>query len=269
MSRIKELPEQEIIKQYNEGISLRELGVKYNTDKDVIKRRLVKYGIKLRSLSEANRIYSVDENIFNKIDSHEKAYWLGFIASDGSICEGQLKIGLSFKDFSHLEKFRAFMKSEHPIHIYYPIVKGKKHKSCEISIGSQKIVTDLLKLNVGNKKSFTLEPSKIKKNYLNSYLRGIIDGDGSFSVDKLEQIRLNVISSLPMCQFIMDALVENCDIKPTKICEEKRSPGMYYCYFGGNNKIKSIIDFLYQDAKIYLDRKEIIIRKHYEKEKES
>jgi hypothetical protein len=264
MPERKLLPEQEIITLYNEGVSLRDLAKKYNVDKGVIKKRLIKHNIKLRTLSEANRIYSLDENIFHKIDSHEKAYWLGFIASDGSIYNNSLKIGLSFKDFAHLEKFRAFLKAEHPIHTYYPIVKGKKYKSCEFSIRSDVMIADLLKLNIGTNKSMTLEPAPIKIRYFNSYILGIVDGDGCFSVDKLGQMKMNIISSLPICQFIMDVLVEHCNITPTKIGKEKRSEGMNYCYFGGNIKVKSIVDFLYRDASVCLDRKRNIVRIHYE-----
>lgn len=266
MSGFRKLPEEEIVKLYNEGASARELAKKYNIDKASIKRRLLKHGVKLRSLSEANRIYSFDENIFSKIDSHEKAYWLGFIASDGSIYGNSLRVALSFKDLDHLEKFRNFLKAEHPIHTYYPIVRGKKYKSCEISVHSDKIVGDLLKLNIGNKKSITLQPSPIKQKYINSYLLGVVDGDGCFSVNKRGQMLLNIISSLPMCQFIMNVLVEECDIKPTKIGDEKRSPGMHYCYFGGNDKVKSIIDFLYRDAYVCLDRKFNIVKEHYQYE---
>jgi hypothetical protein len=259
------LPELEIVALYNEGFSLRDLAKKYNVDKGVIKKRLLQHDTKLRTLSEANRTYSFDENIFHKIDSHEKAYWLGFIASDGSIYHNTLKIGLSFKDFTHLEKFRTFLKAEHPIHTYYPIVKGKKYKSCEFSIRSDIMIADLLKLNIGANKSMTLEPAPLKTKYLNSYLLGIVDGDGCFSVDKLGQMKMNIISSLPMCQFIMDTLVKHCDITPTKIGEEKRSKGMNYCYFGGNNKVKSIVDYLYQDTQVWLERKRNIVRDHFER----
>lgn len=263
MTDIKILPEPEIIKLYNEGLSLRDLAKKYDVDKGVIKRRLIKNNIKLRNLSEVNRIYSFDESIFHKIDSHEKAYWLGFIAADGSVCGNSLKIGLSFRDFSHLEKFKRFLKAEHPIHTYYPVVKGKKYKSCEFSVRSDIMIADLLKLNITNNKSATLQPAQIKDKYLNSYILGVVDGDGCFSVDKLGQMKINIISSLPMCQFIMNTLAKHCNITPTKILEEKRSEGMNYCYFGGNNKTKSIIDFLYSDAQVWLDRKRTITENHF------
>ena len=265
MPELKILPETEIITLYNEGESLRDLAKKYNVDKGLIKRRLLKHNIVLRTLSEANRIYSLDESIFHKIDSHEKAYWLGFIAADGNVCNNALKIGLSSKDTEHLKKFKAFLKSDHPIHIYHPKVKGKVYESCEFSVRSDRIVADLLKLNITANKSKTLIPAALKSKYLSSYILGIIDGDGCFYLDKKGQMHLSIVGSLPIIQFIMDTLVKECDITATKITEHKSGDGVYLSYFGGNNKIKSIVDFLYQNTEVWLDRKRNIVRDHFER----
>lgn len=259
----RDLPEETIVKLYVEGRSLRDLSKLYCIDKGAIKSRLLANNVVLRTLSEANRIYSVNETIFENIDSHEKAYWLGFITSDGSIYRDSLRIGLSSKDYNHLEKFRNFMESSHPIKTCYPIVKGKKYESCEISITSNNLLVDLARLDVFPNKSKTVQPAPISKEFYNSYILGMIDGDGCFHIDSTGQAKLNIISSLAMCQFIMDILVHECKITPTKIIEEKRSPGMNYCYFGGNLKVKKIVDFLYKDSDTYLDRKFNIVNTHF------
>ena len=56
-----------------------------------------------------------NENIFDIIDTEEKAYWLGFIFADGYIetpkpnMKYTFEICLSCKDKHHLEKFNIFM----------------------------------------------------------------------------------------------------------------------------------------------------------------
>lgn len=260
---ITELQEIEICKSYNAGSSLREIAVFYQVDKGTIKRKLIKNDIKLRSLSEANRIYFFDENLFHNIDSHEKAYWLGFIAADGNVCNNTLKIGLSSKDIKHLEKFRLFLKSNHPIHIYHPKIKNKIYESCEFSVRSAQVIADLLRLNITSNKSKTLIPSEIKQEYINSYILGVVDGDGCFYLDKRGQMHLSIVGSLSMIRFIMDVLVKECNITATKITEYKSGSNVYTCYFGGNNKIKSIVDYLYRDTKIYLERKRNIVKDHF------
>jgi len=260
MSKITELQEIEILKLYQDGTSLRSLAVLYNIDRGVIKRRLIKYGVKLRTLSEANMIYSFDESIFNKIDSHEKAYWLGFISADGNVYKNRLKIGLSVKDINHLELFKRFLKSDHSVSLFYPKVNGKIYESCEFSVRSDKLIFDLLQLNVTPNKSKTLIPANIDPQYFNSYILGIIDGDGCFHLNKKGQMTCNVTGSLEIINFIMNTLVKNCNITKTKIFEAKPGMNVYTCYLGGNNKVKKIVSFLYKDSPIFLKRKHDIIK---------
>ncbi len=106
-----------------------------------------------------------------------------------------------------------------------------------------------------------MQPPLIDEKYYNSYILGLIDGDGCFSFDKKGQAHLNIIGSLAICKFVMDILMKNSGISETKILEEKRSPGTYYCYFGGNNKINNIVNFIYRDSSVFLERKRIIVER--------
>jgi len=263
MKKIDHKEELKIVSFYQNGSSLRGLCKLYKKNLKFIKKCLLKHNVQFRTLSEANRIYSVDESIFENIDSHEKAYWLGFLAADGSINGNRIKIGLSIKDKDHIILFKNFLKSEHKIKEYHPFVKGKKYHSCEIMITSTKIVEDLKKLNITENKSSTLEIPKINEEYYSSYLLGLFDGDGGFSVDKKLQMKSYLISSYNICKFTIAILSTNCNITETKITKEKRSEAMYYCYFGGNLKCKNIINFLYKNSTIFLKRKRELINNHY------
>ena len=44
-----------------------------------------KYNLPVRSNKINSRKYNLNQNYFENIDSHEKAYWLGFIYVDGYI----------------------------------------------------------------------------------------------------------------------------------------------------------------------------------------
>ena len=52
-----------------------------------------------------------DNTVFDKIDTEEKAYWLGFIVADGylNINKHMLRIKLGNRDRSHLIKFIKFV----------------------------------------------------------------------------------------------------------------------------------------------------------------
>ena len=60
---------------------------KYGVWSNAINGLLRRRGIKIRERGEAHRIYPINENFFNNIDSEEKAYTLGLFYADGSVNE--------------------------------------------------------------------------------------------------------------------------------------------------------------------------------------
>lgn len=96
--------------------------------------------------------YQVNENYFEKIDSEEKAYWLGFLYADGNVRmhknkSGILKLKLKQSDKKHIEKFSKCLNSNYPIKSGIEIIKnkGKEYKCYHstINIYNTKLVKDL------------------------------------------------------------------------------------------------------------------------------
>ena len=91
-------------------ISLTKIAKREGTTRQTLAKYFKKMGIEV--INKQNRT-KFDANIFDKIDSEEKAYWLGFIFADGSIRshkEGEksaytLEISLKGSDYEHLIKF--------------------------------------------------------------------------------------------------------------------------------------------------------------------
>lgn len=61
-----------------------------------------------------HNLSKIDENIFNKIDTEEKAYWLGFLYADGYVSKNRnnIELSLSSIDKNHIIKFNKFMKGD-------------------------------------------------------------------------------------------------------------------------------------------------------------
>lgn len=116
------------------------------------------------------------ENIFNKIDTKEKAYWLGFLMADGYITLTRgVVLNLSIKDIDQLKKFLLFTGSNTKISIV-------KRKSIQVMGGvySKKIVKDLTKYGCISPKTFNIRLPNFKKESLNlAFILGYYDGDGS------------------------------------------------------------------------------------------
>src|SRR5712692_8683456 len=79
----------DMVTAYQQGESAQSIARRYGTSYQVILPVLVKQGVTLRSLREANKRQTCNERYFRVIDTEEKAYWLGFITADGCITKGK------------------------------------------------------------------------------------------------------------------------------------------------------------------------------------
>ena len=74
---------EEIINLYvNHNYTQKSLSEKYGVSRSVIKRILQENFVDIRKTTTK---YTANYDIFEDIDSPEKAYWLGFLAADGCV----------------------------------------------------------------------------------------------------------------------------------------------------------------------------------------
>lgn len=179
--------EKEIIKLYQEGNSLAKVGKRFKCDPTTVKNILKAYNIQTRNLSQARRNYlnyTINENCFASIDNPDSAYWLGVMYSDGFISKtnqytNYFGITIHEKDSEWLERFKEFLQYNGEIKHYIATTTYSKNTPiAKLIIGNNKIVSDLEKLGVVEHKTFQLSHLP-KINYLDDFIRGYIDGDGS------------------------------------------------------------------------------------------
>lgn len=188
---------------------------------------------------------------FEKIDTEEKAYWLGFLYADGSVGskEDKIELGLSEKDLKHIEKFKNFMN------ITNKISYRKNTKSYRISFRSIKCKQDLINKGCVPKKSLVLKfpnENQVPKELIKHFIRGYFDGDGWFTnTEKCFQI--GIIGTENFIKGFLDT-VENIN-KENKIFKVHREDGAKRYMFGSYNDVLNFLNWIYKDSKIYLDRK--------------
>lgn len=134
-----------------------------------------------------SRKYSVNDCAFDDI-SNEVAYWLGFIAADGSIVKNTLRFVLNRQDRNHLDRFMEFLNSDYTVHnhtAYYIDTDGIKHcfDACNCKITSEHIVETLSKYGIIQRKKYSDIDflSYIPSEYKLDFVVGFFDGDGSVS----------------------------------------------------------------------------------------
>lgn len=193
-------------------------------------------------------------NFFEKIDTEEKAYWLGFIAADGNIRKDMLvcSISLQRRDRQHLEKLSSIFEN------YYKIKDNDREYPCStIRVYSKKCCEDLFQYGVTPNKSLTLnvKTDLIPQELVPHYIRGYFDGDGSIycshpnrtSGYNYDEWGCNFVGTYQDLFFFKEYLsLSNKIVKKGKI---------YELDINGTKKAYDALKKIYENATIYLDRK--------------
>ena len=206
-------------------------------------------------------------NNFFKDESAESFYLAGFIAADGSVQYRKyskiLKITLSKKDIDHLEKIKKILESNHPIK-EYTVKKSKlvdsNHECVELQIANKNIVEDLAKFNIipNKTKIYEMPEWLLSHQFLNHFMRGYFDGDGTITYcglgkgRKILQLNFSILGTEKFIQQYREILSKNCNTNCVKIINHH---SIYKIGYSGNNIVKNIYDFLYKDQTICLQRK--------------
>lgn len=222
----------------NEGHSVEKIGEIYNVSCSVIYRVFREH-----SIDTSQYRCDINENYFAKIDTREKAYWLGFILADGCVHKNNLIIGLQRGDYLHLKKFADDIGSSHKISI--------RDDGVSICISNKKIVEDLKKYGVVPRKSLIVMPYlDIAPEFEADLWRGWIDGDGSIGITRDGKIWFSFLGTMPVCNALKDWCLKYIDSKA-----KVRKYSSVYTFSLSTSKAVPIIRVLYKDAPIYLTRK--------------
>lgn len=263
----KELSQEQIdhvLELYKEGYGTPYIEKRTNLKRYTIDKILKSNGIQKRDNKHKGRRYSYNENFFEKIDTEEKAYWLGFIYADGYIAKRKqgshvLGITISIKDVKHLELFKEHIEATYPIRRYESHTAYNSSDYVRIELIGDKIVDDIQKLGVHfNKTTILTFPTErqVPQYLLHHFVRGYMDGDGYVSRCGYG----GKILKLGFCgtKEFLEGLQERMQLSKNKIGQNKREAernvNNYYLDYS-SLKAKKLGNTLYEDATIYLKRK--------------
>lgn len=203
----------------------------------------------------------VDESYFEKW-TPDMAYILGFIIADGCIVQGTykgysdtLKFGVQLKDKDILEKIKSQLKAMHTISTF--------KNAAFFSISSQTMVNDLKNLGITHRKSLNENVPIMPPQYTKHFIRGIVDGDGSIWQDKRSYPTLSISGGENILRFIRDHFFIKFRLYSilTKQSYSKKVRRYLYQISYRANSAKTLINYLYKDATMYLDRKYYLAHK--------
>ena len=235
-----------------------------------------------------NKIYQMNENYFSEINSHEKAYILGFIYADGCVKCGPKRYTLEISQNGErkdvLEKIVKALDSNIPIKEYIT-------NKFSILFSSKQIAQDLVKLGAVPNKSLILQfPTKeqVPEEFLSSFILGCFDGDGCVWNGKrkkmlvknekkpgtmreriVHNVKFTYTGNVDFVSALQDCLV-NLGIvnKKTKLNFSKANdPNNNTCNrvctmeYSGRKQMRKLYEYMYSNSPIWCEEKKLKFEK--------
>lgn len=249
------------IKLYEQYHNVSKVAKELNISASTVIKRFKKLGIQI----DSHPHLKFDEHAFDKIDSEEKAYWLGFIYADGYVriqkdtdkhARYDFELSLSKHDIDHLYKFDKFMKSNTSnVKVGVSKVNGKEFERCRWSVGNKNLWTQLNNKGVVPQKSLILTfptENQVPKEFQKAFIRGYFDGDGSVSTKETSKSVLSV--QLIGTQAFLEKVLEILNISANVHLVNSISQKTYHISLA-IQKGTNFLNQIYSNATIYLDRK--------------
>ncbi len=264
---LTEKQQEEIVKMYQQGMSLRAIAGKSTISYGTARRLLQQKGIELRPRIEAvNKTltrYKHDETFFDVIDTEEKAYWIGFIMADGHVEHPDntdlyvLHLGLKLSDRGHITKLKASLKSSHQTYNY---------KLAILRLHSKGLCKALIRHGVVPRKSYEeLVPPQMPNELLRHFWRGYFDGDGSLCIANngkrkdgsvRKQWCLNLLGSRSLLEsFINWAWSHGLLVRRPTLHSTNPNCKTLEVKPRRKTEVIGITQVMYEGASVYLDRK--------------
>ncbi len=253
---------EEIVNRYRRGESTSKLAKDFGVSPYIIRKKLIEFGVEIEKRRGFKTNSNLDTSFFEKIDDQNKAYVLGLMYSDGSvcpylsksgkICSYKIRIRLQESDYEILRKISLIMCGRDLIKIQIR-KEANWQNMASFQIGNIKLGQDLIKLGCPPKKSSSIKlPSfdLVPENLYNHFLRGFFDGDGG--ITSKSPIVVSFTSNETMCKQIQKfLLVKNIRFK--EFYERKNGYGSIV--MSGKDNCYNFYKYLYADSTIYLKRK--------------
>lgn len=248
--------QEKILKEkFDEGVPVKEIAKILKLDTETL-TNMIKERKYTRTTNRVNK--RIKSDYFSKIDSPEKAYWLGFLYTDGSVDHykktGRIRLQLQAADEEILIQYKEDLGLDCKL-----IEDIRPNSKClSVEFNDEQIFNDLATYNIiPNKtyKSHHIPFEKIPSQYLTSYLLGLFDGDGNFSCS--ENFSTDVTFGFTAYyeevakdfQLEIDKLIDKTDHNKPFFTSA------WHVQWRGRTQVLKILDKLYKDCPRHLARK--------------
>lgn len=199
--------------------------------------------------------YTFDKSIL--IDDSPMKYWmLGLLASDGNIRKNTFSISQSGNRGSDIINYIKGKLNYTGVIYEYKTNSGKI--SYGLTVSSKEVVNYLQRYNIIENKTNIFKFPDIQTEYINSFIRGYFEGDGSVGVydngSGIEYIQCSIFGTTDTIESIDSNITAKGNIQEkTEIFSEVR--------YNGHNAV-DFFNQIYSNKNLYLGRKFSIFKKY-------
>lgn len=255
----------EIRSRYEAHETAQAIAYDFGVSKPTILKILRSQGTRIRDCSECQQKHTCNYHYFENVKTEEQAYWLGLFAADGAIRPPNIiALELKVSDGNLVRLFANHLNTSVPVNDRM----DRDYPMTSIAFRSTKMTSDLKNYGIVPNKEQIITWPNLPENLYRHYLRGEIDGDGSFPEPqhspKRNQLSIQIASSLCYIEECQRFLIDTFGFGRTEIEHRGSKQGIYVLRYSGNRQLLSFVNWLYEDATIYLDRKRQLVLDHYQ-----
>lgn len=242
--------------------STTEIAVMLERSEKSVGKRAYRLGLKktfeYRSKATSLHQYLINHKYFAKIDSPEKAYWLGIMWSDGCVRKSHgsyhISLEVASKDSELVYQFAKALNTTRPI---YRRTSGPNRTSVKLQFASRIMFDDLCQHGVIPRKTYAQLLPDVDEKLISHFVRGLFDGDGCITGKTVQ-----ICGSFALCNWLLETTRGLLGVNGGV---HKYLPVWWRWGITGKPQAAKFADWIYQDADFYLTRK----RQRFDNLKES
>lgn len=205
---------------------------------------------------------SLDEGIFDVIDTPAKAWLLGLLLADGSLHRGpgnrpDIELALRWDDAETVFAARDVLGSN--MRIAFDDISSKNRNSAaraRLCVRSERLFQRLESLGIGQRKSFTAELPPIGCDMMPHFLRGVWDGDGSVMPfrghPRETRWVLSAVGSVSFAEATRTWLMDHRIVTNAPLIYDKRNPRILGVSVTRRDDVRSLIEWMWGEGVNYL-----------------
>lgn len=237
---IEQLDADEIIALYKSGIPSTKIASQKKVSVHTITNILEKHDVTRDNVYHNT---SLKEDYWFDINTKDKAYFLGFLITDGNVIGNAVRLSLNIKDKHILETFADVTNNENKLY--------EDKRNCVVyGVKRAKWVEDLSKYGIVPNKTANVEMPILQDELMPHLIRGLIDGDGWIT----KRGQIGFCGNEKTVTQLRDYLVEKLGVHNVKVVQSRKT--LFMVGWASKCDFKTICEYIYHDkGDFYLHRK--------------